>query len=200
MGPAHATQSDILITVTQIDFCIEFLSPFLIKTEHSGTLFAAAGCSFLPPHPMDSVAHLSELGIRSQVSHYLWRRNCCHKCLRDTYDVVTRLVTPGAHICHVSRRAQSGYKGWFLISMIIILFNSGNFFSIIRGTSFRTNLSGRHLSSVHQCLPGSGLGIFVGAIINGCNNSLRAGGVGRLHQTLSFLQTIDIIFDDFQWY
>ena len=48
MGLAHATQSDILITVTQIDFCIEFLSPFLIKTEHSGTLFAAAGCSFLP--------------------------------------------------------------------------------------------------------------------------------------------------------
>ena len=103
-------------------------------------------------------------------------------------------------MCPAELSLDMKYKGWFLISMIIILFNSGNFFSIIRGTSFRTNLSGRHLSSVHQCLPGSGLGIFVGAIINGCNNSLRAGGVGRLHQTLSFLQTIDIIFDDFQWY
>ena len=118
MGLAHATQSDKLITVTQIDFCIEFLfslsSCFTISLKRNipGLYLPLLGAAFCPDL-IESVAHLSELSIRSQMSHYmsnLWRGDCCHECLRDTSDVVTSLVTPGAHISLVSRRGQSGYN------------------------------------------------------------------------------------------
>ena len=92
MGLAHATQSDKLITVTQIDFCIEFLSPLsllhnLIKTEHSWTLFAAAGCSFLPRSNWVS-GHIYQSWAFDHKCHITW-------AICDGVNIVTNVsVTP----------------------------------------------------------------------------------------------------------
>ena len=91
-------------TVTQIDFCIEFFSPFFTIIEHGAQL-----------HPIESEAHFSDwawvFDHKCHMTGYLWRGHCCHECIRDTRDVVTSLLTPGlTFVMCPAEDSQSGNK------------------------------------------------------------------------------------------